>query len=151
MPQRTFVFGYGSLLNEEDLAKTLPGKTISGHAILKGWRRKFNKGGLTHRYLNLVPSGPGTYGVKGTLIEVTPQELAALAKREPGYNMVDVTEQIVAPPEDAVILAFIAPPFEELPVRRTYLERIRAGVRPEEWEQWLKDTDFNGAAIDEKG
>lgn len=149
MPQRTFVFGYGSLLNEWDLARTLPGKTISGHAILEGWRRKFNKGGLSHRYLNLVPSE--MHQVEGTLIEVTPPELAILAKREPGYNMVDVTQQIVAPPEDAVVLAFIAPSFEDLPVRRTYLERIRAGVPPEKWEQWLEDTDFDGATVDETG
>ncbi|MDO8474179.1 MAG: gamma-glutamylcyclotransferase family protein [bacterium] len=148
---RTFVFGYGSLLNELEVQRTLPGKAIFGHATLIGWRRKFNKGGLDHRYLNLVPANSEVRQVEGTLIEVTPAELAALARREPGYEMVDVTSQVVAPPEDSVVLAFIAPSFEKLLVRRSYLERIRPGVPPEEWEQWLQETDFSGISTEVVG
>lgn len=142
MPGRTFVFGYGSLLNEAEVQRTLPGKTISGRAVLRGWRRKFSKSGLSHRYLSLVKAEGRE--IRGTLIEVTEEELALLEKREPGYKKVDVTVQLVSPPEDATVLAFIAPPFEELPIRQSYLERIRPGVPPEEWEAWLEETDFSG-------
>ena len=147
---RTFVFGYGSLMNEADLQRTLPGKKIHSWATLKGWRRKFNKGGIDHRYLNLVPTKPedNAQQVKGVLVEVNLDELEILAKREKGYNVTDVTRQIVSPPENAEIIAFIAPPFDELPVRGSYLERVLRGLPPEERKIWIEETDFDGAEID---
>ena len=79
-------------------------------------------------------------------------ELEDLTRREEGYNLIDVTKQIQAKPaEDAVIYAFIAPPFSRLKVSRSYLDTVLAALPLEEREQWLKETDFEGAEIDEEG
>ncbi|MDO8663642.1 MAG: gamma-glutamylcyclotransferase family protein [Candidatus Wildermuthbacteria bacterium] len=144
----TFVFGYGSLMNKESLQSTLPGKKIYGWAVLRDWRRKFNKPGLDHKYLNLVPADGNVQQTEGVLIEVTPEELAILKKREGGYKIVDVTKQIVDLPKDAVVVAFIAPAFESLPIRKSYLEKVLASLPPEKRGQWLAETDLNNSDID---
>lgn len=151
MDQQIYVFGFGSLMNQESLQRTLPGKPITGWAILKGYRRAFNKAGRRgHRYLNLKPD-PSSQ-VKGVLIQVTQDELEELKKREEGYNLVEVTNQIEQKPsDDAVMYTFIAPPFHALKVSRRYLNTVLAAIPQEEQEQWLKETDFEGAEIDEEG
>lgn len=151
MPQPIFVFGFGSLMNKASLQQTLPGKKITSWAALKGYRRAFNKAGRKgYRYLNLKPNP--TYNVKGVLIRVTEHELEGLKRREEGYNLVDITGQIERKPSpDAVIYAFIAPPFSALKVSREYLKTVLAAIPLEEQEQWLKETDFEGAKIDEDG
>ena len=147
----TYVFGYGSLMNAESLQTTLPEKQITSWTTLQGYRRAFNKAGRRgHRYLNLKPDP--TSHVTGVLVKVTEDELEALKRREEGYNMVDVTEQIEATPSaDAVVYAFIAPPFNELKISGSYLKKVLAALPLEEQEQWLKETDFEGAEIDEEG
>ena len=148
---KTYVFGYGSLMNQESLQATLPGKQIASWVVLKGYRRAFNKAGRKgHRYLNLKPDSASQ--VKGVLIEVTEDELDALKKREEGYNMIDVTEQIDPKPSvNTVVYAFIAPPFSELKISGSYLKKVLNALPPKEREQWLKETDFEGAEIDEEG
>jgi len=146
-----YIFGFGSLMNQESLQRTLPGKSIEGWVVLKGYRRVFNKAGRRgHRYLNLKPDP--NYKVKGVLIRVTQDELEELKRREEGYNLVNITSQIEKRgSEDSVIYAFIAPPFGALKVRRKYLDTVLAAIPPEEREQWLKETDFEEAEIDEEG
>jgi len=155
----TFVFGYGSLMNEEDLQRTLPRKTITCRAILKGWRRKFNKEGRkgTHSYLNLVPVNPGDriQQVEGVLIKVNSENLDSLKKREEGYHLIDVTSQIITTPKNALILTFIAlspvSSSKKPPIPRSYLKRCLVDFLPEEQERWLQETDFDEAKIDESG
>lgn len=149
MVQQIYVFGYGSLMNEESLQKTLPGKKITAWATLKGYRRAFNKAGRRgHRYLNLKPDQNAQ--VKGVLIQVAEYELEELKKREEGYNLVEITHQVEEmPSESAVIYAFIAPPFSELKVSGKYLKTVLAAIPPQEQENWLKETDFEGAEIDD--
>lgn len=149
MLHKIYVFGFGSLMNKESLQKTLPGKSIAGWAILGGYRRAFNKAGRRgHRYLNLKLD-PNSR-VKGVLIQVTEDELEELKKREEGYNLVEITHQVEEMPSDsAVIYAFIAPPFNELKVSGKYLKTVLAAIPPQEQENWLKETDFEGAEIDD--
>ncbi|MEK7510367.1 MAG: gamma-glutamylcyclotransferase family protein [Patescibacteria group bacterium] len=150
MSRQTYIFGFGSLMNEESLQKTLPNKKITSWAILKGYRRAFNKAGRKkHRYLNLKPAP--TAQVKGVLIRVTQDELEELKHREEGYDLVDVTGQVeTKPSDDAVIYAFIAPPFSELKVSGKYLQTMLAALPLGEREQWLRETDFDGAEVDEE-
>ena len=151
MHQNTYIFGFGSLMNEESLQRTLPEKKITSWTILKGYKRAFNKAGRKgHRYLNLKQDQNSQ--VRGVLIQVNETELEGLARREEGYNLIDVTNQIQAKPaEDAVIYAFIAPPFSRLKVSRSYLDTVLAALPSREQEQWLKETDFDDAEIDESG
>lgn len=151
MQQHTYVFGFGSLMNEESLQRTLPGKKITSWATLKGYKRAFNKAGRKgHRYLNLKLDQNSQ--VKGVLVQVNERELEELKRREEGYNLTEVTKQIeTKPTEDAVIYAFIAPPFAHLKISRSYLDTVLAALPPEERERWLEETDLEGAEIDEEG
>lgn len=137
-------------MNEASLQQTLPGKKITSWAVLKGHRRAFNKAGRRgHGYLNLRPDP--AYNVKGVLICVTEHELEELKRREEGYSLVDVTGQIERKPSpDAVIYAFIASPFDALKVSRRYLNTVLATIPQEKQEQWIKETDFGNAEIDEE-
>lgn len=144
---RTFVFGYGSLLNENSLQGTLPGKKHAGWADLQDYRRVFNKAGLEHAYLNIRKEEGSV--VRGVLVEVNPSELARLAQREQGYELVDVTDYISPVPEDAQVLTFIAPGLESMPVRGSYLRRMLEGVPKEEHDRWMAETDFQGRKVDE--
>lgn len=115
MPGKTYIFGYGSLVNPEDAAQTL------GHTVkliypvkLRGWIRDWSvvvdntatlrKFTLTDtdgipnyvialnvrkREGNELPSDPN-----GVLIEVTEQDLEMLDGRESHYERVDVTKDI---------------------------------------------------------
>ena len=151
MQQHTYIFGFGSLMNEESLQRTLPEKKIFSWAILEGYKRAFNKAGRKgHRYLNLKPDQNSQ--VKGVLIQVSEKELEELKRREEGYNLTDVTKQIeTKPTEGAVVYAFIAPPFAQLKISRSYLDTVLAALPSREQEQWLKETDFDDAEIDESG
>ena len=142
-----FVFGYGTLLNEESLQDTLPGKEHSGWANLRGYKRVFNKASNTHAYINIREESGSV--VRGVLVEVSPSELALLAQRESGYVLVDVTRHTDPHPENAQVFAFIAPGMESLPVRGSFLRRVLKGVPKGERDQWIAETDFQGRKVDE--
>lgn len=145
-----YVFGYGSLMNKQSLHKTLPGKTMTCWTTLKGYKRIFNKPGKSgHRYLN-IKEEPNS-SIKGVLIKVTESEFEELEKREHGYIATDVTAQIdVELPRDAVVYAFIAPPFSGFTISRAYLDTVLAALPEEDRKQWIQETDFDGAEIDEE-
>ena len=138
-------------MNEESLRRTLPGKNIHSWAVLKGYRRTFNKAGRRgYRYLNLMPNP--IFNVKGVLIQVSERDLEYLKRREEGYDLTDVTDSIEQKPtRDAVVYAFIAPPFGKLKISRSYIDTVLAALPSEEQQQWLEETDFDGAEIDETG
>lgn len=142
---KTYVFGYGSLMNKESLRETLPNTSIASWATLKGYRRAFNKRGKRYRYLNIVPDQK--FSVRGVLIPVNEEELSQLREREWGYQEKDVSKSI-SPKPNARVLAFIAPPTNtDLPVSKWYLETIKAALTKEAWELWLRETDFCGADV----
>ena len=118
--------------------------------ILKGFKRIFNKPGKSgHRYLN-IKKDPNS-SIKGVLIKVTEDEFEELEKREYGYTACDVTAQIdMELPRDAVVYAFISPPFSGFTISRAYLDTVLAALPEEERGQWIQETDFEGAEIDEK-
>ena len=141
------VFGYGSLMNEKSLKKTLPGASLPRWAKLKGYRRAFNKQGRNYLYLNIVPDSKKH--IRGVLIQGNEQELAALKEREKGYHLIDMTNRITPKPAQGRVVAFVAPASFEinLPISRHYLNIIREALLPKEWGHWLRETDFCGARI----
>lgn len=142
-----YVFGYGSLMNEKSLKKTLPEASLSQRVELKGYRRTFNKQGRNYRYLNIMPDSKKH--IRGTLIQINEQELATLKERERGYNLIDVTNLITPKPAQSRVMTFVAPASRKmnLPISRHYLNIIKEALLPEEWEHLLNETDFCGAYI----
>ena len=144
----TFIFGYGSLLNEASLQRILPQKTFSDWAMLQNWRRVFDKPGKTHAYPNL--NRRRGQSVWGRLIEVTPLELVTLSRHEPSdYDLLDVTDAVreFKLPEDSQILAFVAAPPGSLPMKADFIERIEAGLTKEERKRFWDETDTQGRNI----
>lgn len=140
-------------MNQESLQRTLPGKRIACWAFLHGYKRAFNKAGRNnHRYLNIKPEQNSK--IEGVLIEVSQEELGELAKREQGYNLVDVTNQVDKKPYDNIcVYAFVAPStfLQNLKVSRKYLDTVLSALPPEKRDAWMEETDMEGAEVDEQG
>lgn len=89
-------FGYGSLINEISLRKTVPSAKILGLAILKGYRRYFGipstsrlSQGNSISVLNIEKSE--NFLVNGICFEVDEKE--KLLQREKGYELVEILVQ----------------------------------------------------------
>jgi len=149
----TYIFGYGNLINPRELDNTLPGKIARGFATLHGWSVTFAKPGLSHVYATLVEDPAGS--VMGVLIEVTLADVAAMAQREAGYRLVNISDGFTSglvdgsPIEDAEVHAFIAPTVHDLRIRGVYLENIFAGLPDDETRRrWLDMVDLDDRGID---
>jgi len=140
------VFGYGSLLSEKTIQRRLPGQKIVRRATLDGCQRTFRKlGNNNHVYLTLRRDPH--FSVTGALIDVSPPELAALTRSEPGYILVDITlDMRDYPPQEPRVYCFIAPPVEVVPnhlksIAGSYIKTCLDGVPPEERRKWLEETE----------
>lgn len=145
MLQKTFVFGYGSLMSEEGLHRTLPGKKKARWATLKGWCRVFDQiGSDNDLYLNIrIAKGQN---IKGVLLEVNNDELKLLEKRETWYQLVEVTRQIINSP-NGVVYAFVAPPKEFVEgenyyIRDVYLKRCLADMPKKDQLDFLEEVEL---------
>ncbi|MDQ1250288.1 MAG: hypothetical protein QG597_4667 [Actinomycetota bacterium] len=109
-----YVFAYGSLLNPESLARTVPNARLSAvvGARLVDFVRTFNvafpndgsqgdkayfddrgRRPPTVLFANVVPSSDG-HAANGVLVPLGPGDLSLLIDRERRYEVVDVTESI---------------------------------------------------------
>lgn len=136
------IFGYGSLMNPDSLAKTSTDARIIGRATLRGHQRKANamNEAFPEVAMNVVPNE--AFSVTGALIQFPENDLPALQKRETGYEMVDITNQLEDEFDESVY-TFIAPDskkYEGKQIRQEYLEVCLGGVPAEEREQWLLET-----------
>lgn len=136
---KKYIFGYGSLMNQRSLEKTLPGKKIADRVDLIGYQRKFNFPAESYLFLNIVPRAK--YIMRGVLISVTDEELKTLKNRETGYECTEVTERIVETVEGRVF-AFTAPDgnFPNLKILRSYLNTCLKGVPEKEQAKWIEET-----------
>lgn len=136
---KTYIFGYGSLMNVYSLQKTLPGKVIECCVTLVGYQRKFNVLIDGYLYLNIVQREG--YSVQGVLVEITEEDLKSMEYREPGYERVDVTDKIKEVINGRVF-AYIAPdksyPGEK--VLQSYIDICISGVEPRDRKRWLAET-----------
>jgi len=137
-----WIFGYGSLMNPESLAKTSATARIVKRVTVRGYQRKANAmhEAFPEVAMNIVPNE--VHEVFGALIDFPEADLPALRQRETGYEMVDITDRLVEEFGDPVH-TFIAPnsvDYQGRRVRREYLDVCLAGVPPTEREQWLLET-----------
>lgn len=152
------VFGYGSLMSVRNLQQRLERKitrSVFRLGKLKGWQRSFSKGGRDHVYLTLRKvAGIATDGV---LIDVTPPDLAVLTQHEPGYILLDVTEDMADyAPIDPPVYCFIAKPLETIPlkifkIRRSYINICLERIPLAEHKKWLAESHIpEGVIISEE-
>lgn len=105
------VFGYGSLLDPESIARTLPAFAGRGYALLpaavRGWKRTWTavlpnwdatpRGGGAPpdsiAYMNVEPGEDAE--ALGIVFPVTEEELEALRERESIYTPVEITDRVV--------------------------------------------------------
>lgn len=119
-PDRVFVFGYGALVDPDELRATLARETIGSEPLplvgLQGYRRAWsvamdNRPEVTAdkyyldpetgeqppvfvTYLDVVQTGDAA--VNGVLVPVGERELETLDRRERNYDRVEVTARITA-------------------------------------------------------
>ena len=134
-----YVFGYGSLMNKESLARTVPSEKEITWVRVRGYQRKFNKRGHRYLYLNIVESIKKN--VSGVLIPVDEYELELLKGREFGYDCVNISHRLVEK-VDGIVYAFMAPDnhYPELKVSRRYIETCLGGLDPSQHKKWLKES-----------
>lgn len=146
------LFVYGSLMEPGSRRATLAhrdGPAPAAVAVLDGWARAWNC--LSARTFEVAGGPPGTVHrrlvlglvrregarCQGLILEVTDDDLRALAEREAAYHLVDVTVGLARPAEAGAVRAFVPRPrrtrdqvavAEPLVVERSYLDRCRAGA-----------------------
>jgi len=90
---RTFLFGYGSLIQTESRVRTCPGAAIAFPAILMNYRRLWNARPYDHEtsptYLGLLPNNG--FQTNGVIFEVTSDDLSRLDKRELKYQRITLS------------------------------------------------------------
>lgn len=160
---RTYVFGYGSLINrmsaQNALKRALKQEEMNP-AILVGfsrvWRAKeriyfeilnANKTGV---FLDLKEKNGGH--VNGVLIEVSPQELQQMKLREKNYDCIDVTKHLINHKASFQVFTFVCKPEcrvkpeeTEIFVPQGYLDMIKEGceaIGPDFYSEYLQTTEL---------
>ena len=143
-----YIFGYGSIMNRTSLARTLPGKRVIQSATLFGYQRKVNAPVNGYLYMNLVKNEE--MSVDGALVPVTDTELGLMKPREPGYKMMDVSEQINIP-IDAPVITFMAPDkkYPEMQIPRSYLETCMRDMPTSKRDNWLAETIIENEILED--
>jgi cation transport regulator ChaC len=157
MSGATYIFGYGSLMNEANLKNRVPNARLLGYATLEGYKRSFNKPGSHHLYLNLIPDANSS--TIGVIVEVDSEGLEILKQHEPGYVLTDVTTGIKSNAESVFdlptspILCFLAPadsPTNLTSIKKSYVDKCLDGLPEGMREEWLKNSEIaDGVTIDQ--
>ena len=94
------IFGYGSLLCEDSIRKTVSRYSVIGPGVLEGYKRVFsvrsphrknNETGVYSSVLNLVKDEQ--FATMGMLYEIPDEELPKLYLREEGYILEKISLQ----------------------------------------------------------
>lgn len=121
---KLYVFGYGSLVSADDVARTLGRRpTLIYPVTLKGWLREWGvvieNVTAKHRCVRLPDGSPAPGHIvvlnvrrpgsgeeptdpNGVLFEVTDEELREVDRREKSYRRVDVTEDVIGGPRGSI-------------------------------------------------
>lgn len=85
-----FMVGYGSLMNETDVPRTIPNYESFKTGFIQGWERIFNMGSSdTGSYLNARPTNSETPMIV-SVIEVKADMMPSIIMRERNYRFIDV-------------------------------------------------------------
>lgn len=167
--QTVWVFGYGSLVSPESMARTIGRVAVRGEnyfaATLDGYGRRWNYG-VAHVEASWQHDGrriddgvivalgvEASNGerVNGVVASLVATELANLDRREREYDRVDVTDQVtVTDPEGAVVAGPIVT-YVPRPAAVAHYQRARdegrAGIRRTYWD--LVDEAFRTLGADQ--
>lgn len=127
---RTWIFGYGSLINRQSLRHTLSdaavGEVVAGR--ISGWRRSWSNRVPARGRTGLGARIEAEGRINGVAIELLDPDFAALDRREAGYVRELVVEQTLV---DGALWLYSKPDgvlaSEAFPVALSYLEVVLAG------------------------
>ncbi len=136
------VFGYGSLMNNQSVARTSATADIYDWYSLPGYQRKCN---AIHEdfpdvAMNIIKNTH--HVVEGRVIRFPESDIPALKKRELGYELIDITNQLEHDFNEQ-IFTFIAPDVSEYGdkyVKQSYVDICLAAVPKDKRERWLLET-----------
>jgi hypothetical protein len=143
----TYVFGYGSLINKNELIKEFSKKKKVIPVIVSGLKRSFNvssKGGA-YKVLGIKESSSSKTECNGVLIKVNEAELEALIERESNYTVKTIKKDrisfaygkpIAFKKEDQILCFYPKPKFTlnkmqstSRPIRPNYLNICLEGAK----------------------
>lgn len=153
-----YLFGYGSLMNEESLKKTTPEASVVGVAYLKGFRRVFGlksnlrinqETGVPSSVLNVERDNDLLLG--GTLIELPDIDQHNLLYRESLYE-----RQMVTLEDGTEAVLFIAEEYKphsyvfDDPLQKEYLDLcLEASRKLGIYDNFLDTTFIDGKTVRE--
>jgi hypothetical protein len=142
----TYVFGYGSLINKNELIKEFSKKKKVIPVIVSGLKRVFNVSvsGGAYKVLGIKESSSSKTECNGVLIKVNEAELEALIERESNYivkaieqNRIsfDYGKQLTFKKDDQILCFYPKPKFTlnkmqstSRPIRPNYLNICLEGA-----------------------
>jgi cation transport regulator ChaC len=147
-----FIFGYGSLLNEQSRKKTFSERRAFEDVVLKGYQRKLNAScdQWPAVAMNIVPNN--NHAITGVVVEVPLVDFPKLLERESGYDQVEVTAKIVNVKFEVPVFTFIAPDIHhgDKKAYQTYLDTCLGGVPTDTHDRWLAETIIECDIIDDR-
>jgi len=144
-----YMFGYGSIMNQTSLGKTLADPSQAIKATLQGYKRKCNAPYNGYLYMNIIPQTDSA--IEGVLVPVSDDELEQMKAREVGYEAVDVTAAI-SPTQTQSVVAFVAPDktFDmTYQIPRSYLSTCTRDMTEADRAQWITDTIIENEIIED--
>jgi cation transport regulator ChaC len=153
MPEGAWVFGYGSLVSPQSLARTIERTAALGHdahlAVLSGFGRRWNYGSIHSVGDWTLESGRQVTGgtivalgivespdeaVNGTISKVTAVELKRLDERERNYDRIDVTERVATSIEGIGTVVTYRPRQSSIERYEAARDADTAGIRQDYWD-----------------
>lgn len=135
------IFGYGSLLNKQSRHRTFVELEIVEDVVLQGYQRILNAAHSSYDYVAMNLGEHPTKSVKGHVFLVSDAEFLALEKREVGYDLVNISNQIsVQLPEPVYAFVMHKPDISGKTICHRYLDTCLGGVCESERESWLAET-----------
>lgn len=127
---RTWIFGYGSLINRSSLRHTLAdaavGEVVPGR--IAGWRRSWSNRVVARGRTGLSVRREAEAHVNGVAVELLDPDFAALDAREAGYRRERIEDQDLV---DGVLWVYVKPDAvmatPEFPIAVSYLEVVLSG------------------------
>ncbi len=144
------LFAYGSLVNEKSRKQTLKNSNpVAENVILDGYVRKMNAPYLDgYLYLNLVPSIGSS--VEGVIINIGDEDAVALAKREEGSKLVDVTSGLSKNFGQKVFAYMQADKkYTNMPIMQSYINTCLKSVPKERRKKWLDETVIENEVVND--
>lgn len=143
-----YIFGYGSLMNQNSLQKTLPQKTSTRYGTLLGFKRCFTV--LIDNYLYLSLKTAPKSLVLGVLIPINKKELAILKRRETGYRCVNVTKKIKEK-VNGEVFTFIGPAVfcPDFSILKSYIQTCLKNAPSDVLTNWQEQTIIGNPIVND--